>query len=80
MRVPCFLRDLRVGLAMTLREMETETGIHRGQLSRYEQGRELVLDKHQVQIEEAYGEPAEGWYPPAVLLLIERDEHRGARA
>jgi transcriptional regulator with XRE-family HTH domain len=76
MRVPCFLRELREGLPMTLREMETETGIHRGQLSRYEQGRELVLDKHQIQIEEAYQAPAEDWYPKAVLLLIERDHER----
>lgn len=73
MRVPCFLRQLREDLSMTLRDMETETGLHRGQLSRYEQGRELVQDKHELQVTEGYGAPPEKWYPPALGFLIERD-------
>lgn len=78
MRVPCFLRAFREQQTKTLRDIEAETGIARGQLSLYEQGRQLVRDEHQLQLEEAYGAPAHEWYPPALLLLIERDEQRGA--
>lgn len=76
MRVPCHLRQLREGLAKTLREVEMETGISRGDLSAYETGRKLVADRHELQLEEAYGAPSHEWYPPALLVLIEPDEHR----
>lgn len=76
MRVPCHLRALREGLGKTLREVELETGISRGDLSAYETGRKLVADRHEVQLQEAYECQSSLWYPPALLLLIEPDERR----
>lgn len=76
MRVQCFLRQLRQAEGKTIRDVETETGISRGQLSLYEQGRQLVRDHHEIQVAEAYGAPSHAWYPPALNILILPDEHR----
>jgi transcriptional regulator with XRE-family HTH domain len=70
-RIPCFLRDIRGD--RSLREIEDIAGVSRGTLSRIENGRELPLDKHVPLLEQAYGAPASEFWPPAVLLLIERD-------
>lgn len=71
MRLPCRLREIRG--ARSLREIEDDSGVSRGTLSRIEQGRELPADKHVPTLEQAYGAAAHEWWPPAVLLLIERD-------
>lgn len=71
MRVPCLLRELRGD--RSLREVEEHSGVSRGTLSKIERGQEFPLDKHVPALEQAYGAPASEWWPPAVLLLIERD-------
>jgi transcriptional regulator with XRE-family HTH domain len=70
-RVPCFLRQIRG--ARPIRDVEADCGISRGYLSLYERGRAFPSDDQVPLLEEAYGAPAPEWYPPAVLLLIERD-------
>lgn len=74
MRVKCRLRDLREARGLTLRQMEQETGISRGYLSRFERGRELPADQHVAALERAYGAPAESWFAPHVWIEIEPDE------
>lgn len=60
MRVRCRLRHLRG--KRSLRAMEAETGISRGYLSRYENGKEFPRDHHIPALEKAYGAPAKTWY------------------
>ena len=71
MRLICFLRDLRGD--RSLRELETETGISRGELSLYERGIKLPIDKHVAILEDAYG-PRSRWYPPEVLVELQRGD------
>jgi transcriptional regulator with XRE-family HTH domain len=71
MRLPCYLRRIRG--ARSLRDIENESGVHRGTLSGLERGQELPLEKHIPALERAYGAEVHFWYPPFVLAAISRD-------
>lgn len=68
----CQLRILRGD--RSLRQVETETGIARGNLSRIERGREFPPDKHIAALEEAYGAPWRDWYPEHVCVELGPDK------
>jgi transcriptional regulator with XRE-family HTH domain len=72
MRVPSFMQQIRHGADLSLAEVRDLTGIDRGTLSRIERGRQLPADSEIAALELAYG-PAAQWYPPELLLLIQRD-------
>lgn len=72
MRVVTHLREIRVAADLSLTEVEDLTGVGRGTLSKIERGVELPADKYVDALELAYGAPAH-WYPPEVLLLIQKD-------
>lgn len=80
MRLPNSLRALRGdrNLAELARLAGTQ-GVTAAELSKIERGHELPRDEWREGLERAYGAPAHVWYPPEVLLVIERDEetHRG---
>lgn len=71
MRVRCALRRLRGD--RSLRQMEQETGISRGYLSRYENGKEIPRDHHIDALERAYAAPAASWYHGHVWLELRTD-------
>ena len=71
MRVTCMMRGLRGDRSLT--EVEDETGINRGTLSQIERGILLPLDRHVVILERVYG-PRAGWYPPEVLVELQRGD------
>jgi transcriptional regulator with XRE-family HTH domain len=71
MRVRCRLRVLRGD--RSLRAMEAVTGISRGYLSRYENGKEFPRDHHVEALERAYGEPWTRWYGPHVVVELVTD-------
>lgn len=54
--------------------MEGETGISRGYLSRYENGKEFIRDHHVAKIEKAYGVPVREIYAPHVWLELLDDD------
>lgn len=68
MRVKCRLRALRG--ERSLRSMEAETGISRGYLSRYENGKEFPRDHHVAALERCYGAPARSWFAPHVWIEL----------
>lgn len=76
MRVRCRLKELRG--TRSLRSMEAETGISRGYLSRYENGKEIVRDHHLAAIERCYGAPLSRLYPPHVLVELYPDHETPA--
>ena len=71
MRVDCRLRELRDA---SLREVEDLTGINLARLSQFEAGRLLPRDSEIPALEQAYGASAAVWYPPDVLLAIQKDD------
>jgi transcriptional regulator with XRE-family HTH domain len=78
MRLACRLRELRLELGLSIRDMEAESGIDRAYLSQLERGRLLPRDEWIEAIEEAYGADRSSWYvPPAGAIagvVIELDE------
>jgi transcriptional regulator with XRE-family HTH domain len=70
-QIACELRRLRG--ARTIRQLEQETGISRGQLSLYERGRAFPADKHVPLLERVYGAPLANWYPPRVVIELAPD-------
>lgn len=72
MRVTCSLR--RVRGERTLAEVARAAEVSIPHLSQIERGIELPRDEWVEALERAYGAPAHEWYPPALLLQIERDE------
>lgn len=70
MRLDCRLRQLRDA---SLRDIQDLTGINRARLSQFENGQLLPRDSEIPLLEQAYGAAAAAWYPPDVLLAIQRD-------
>ncbi|MEZ5101207.1 MAG: helix-turn-helix transcriptional regulator [Thermoleophilia bacterium] len=72
MKLACALREIRGD--RSLRDVAETAGVNRGLLSDLERGRRLAPDRIVRALEVAYGQPAHAWYPPEVLLVIQRDE------
>lgn len=72
MRLACSLREIRG--ERSLRDVADVAGVNRGLLSDLERGRRLAPDRLVRALEQAYGAPPHAWYPPEVLLVIQRDE------
>lgn len=72
MRLACSLREIRGD--RSLRDVAEQAAVNRGLLSDLERGRRLAPDRLVAALELAYGAPAHAWYPPEVLLVIQRDE------
>jgi transcriptional regulator with XRE-family HTH domain len=58
----------------SLRQLEAESGILRGTLSRIENGRLLPDDSQVAALEELYGAEASTWYDSRTLLAIQADD------
>lgn len=80
MRVPCHLKDYREQSGRTQRQLATASGVASGTLSMIETGRMLPKEEHIPGLEQAYGHPIHEWYPPHVLLVIEREHEEGGTA
>lgn len=72
MRVKCRLRELRG--ERSLNQMQAETGINKGYLSRYELGKEFPRDHHIQALERVYGARAESWYGKHIWVELQPDE------
>lgn len=75
MRLPCLLRHARG--ERTLKQVADGTGIKSlgvADLSRIERGIQLPRDAWKDALARVYGLPPHEWYPPEVLLVVERDE------
>lgn len=71
MRLACHLRGLRG--ERRLAELARVAGVHEAELSKIERGIALPRDEWVAGLEEAYGAPVHEWYPPALLLHLDRD-------
>lgn len=76
MRLKCKLRELRGD--RPLRQVEAETSIARGTLSRYETGQQVPPDRHIPALERAYRAPWPEWYAPHVVIELTPDPERKA--
>lgn len=74
MRVHCHLREIRG--RRSLRSVAAAAGRNHGELSLIELGRLFPKDEWLPLLERAYGRPRHDFYPPEVLLLIQRDDER----
>lgn len=72
MHLTCYLREIRADRSLT--EIKDLCGIARGTLSKIERGIELPPDRDVPALEAAYGANAAAWYPPDILLALQRDE------
>jgi transcriptional regulator with XRE-family HTH domain len=72
MRLRCRPKEIRG--SRSIKEMERVSGVSRATLSQIENGRMLPPDRHLAAIETAYGVPAEEWYEPRVLLVIQAED------
>lgn len=77
MRLATRLRTLRVAAGLSLTETADLTGVPKGDLSKIETGRALPRDEWVENLANAYG-PADGWYEPRLLLLIQADRDEDA--
>lgn len=71
-RLVCHLREIRGERSLT--EISDLSGLARGTLSKIERGIELPPDRDVPALEAAYGASAATWWPPEILLEIQKDE------
>lgn len=75
MRLPCLLRHARGHRTLSeIARAANVPGLTVAELSRIERGIELPRDAWKAALERVYGVLAHEWYPPEVLLVVERDE------
>lgn len=75
MKLPCLLRHARGDRTLSdLARAANVPGLTVAELSRIERGIELPRDAWKPALENVYGIRAHEWYPPEVLLVVERDE------
>lgn len=72
MRLVCYLREIRGD--RSIREISEASGVHRGTLSKLENGKLVPLEKEIAPLERAYGKPIEQWYSARSLLALQEEE------
>ncbi len=69
MRLRCRLREIRGD--RPLRELESATGINRGELSRFERGVALPTEEQTLRLQDAYGVDHSQWYGSYRLVSMQ---------
>jgi transcriptional regulator with XRE-family HTH domain len=76
-RLPCLLRHARGDRTLSdLARAADVGGLTVAELSKIERGIQLPRDAWKAALETVYGIPPHEWYPPEVLLVVERDEEQ----